>query len=110
MTNKSMEKPSGPKKLFTSLLVGIVGLIAGVYLLNPTGLSLDTAFDNVPFLGNLDEATAIGLLLSCLAYFGLDLNRIFGIFGFARNKTAEKKESGPAGGIREAQGRVVNEK
>jgi hypothetical protein len=33
--------------------------------------------DNIPFLGNLDEAGAVALLLMCLRYFGLDVTKIF---------------------------------
>lgn len=103
------EKPSGPLRVVTGFFVAVVGFLAGLYLLNPTAGLLELIPDNIPVVGNLDEAAAIGLLLSCLAYFGIDLNRIFGIFGFGR-KTAEGEPSvSPKGkSMREAQGRVVD--
>lgn len=62
------------------ITVFIIGLLSLLYLLNP-GLGLfEFIPDNIPFVGNLDEATATFLLLSALAYFGLDLRDIFGGF------------------------------
>ncbi len=33
--------------------------------------------DNIPLVGNLDEATATMVLLGALRYFGLDLTQLF---------------------------------
>jgi hypothetical protein len=41
-------------------------------LFNPTAGFIELLPDNLPFLGNLDEAGATALLLACLRYFGLD--------------------------------------
>ncbi len=69
------EKSDSPlKKLF----VGVMGLLSLVYILNPGMGFLEILPDNLPGVGNLDEAAAATLLLSCLAYFGLDLSSIFG--------------------------------
>ena len=59
-------------------LVGAIGFLAFVYLLNPTFGVFEFIPDNVPFIGNIDEATASFLLLSALAYFGFDVRDIFG--------------------------------
>jgi hypothetical protein len=59
-------------------LVGAIGFLAGVYLLNPTFGVFELIPDNVPFIGNLDEATAAFLVLSALAYFGYDIRDVFG--------------------------------
>ena len=59
-------------------LVVTIGILAGLYLLNPGFGLFELIPDNVPFVGNLDEATAAFLLLSVLAYFGLDVRDIFG--------------------------------
>ena len=59
------------------ILVAVVGILSFLYLLNP-GLGIfELIPDNVPLIGNLDEATATFLLLSSLAYFGIDLRDIF---------------------------------
>lgn len=60
-----------------SVFVFIVGTLAFVYMLNPTAGLFEFLPDNLPFLGNLDEATAMALLLSSLAYFGIDLSHLF---------------------------------
>ena len=53
------------------------GLLGFLYLLNPTAGFLELIPDNIPVFGNLDEAAASALLISALAYFGLDITRIF---------------------------------
>ncbi len=32
--------------------------------------------DNIPIIGNLDEAAATLILINCMAYFGLDIRNI----------------------------------
>ena len=44
-----------------------------VYLVNPGAGVIEILPDNLPFIGNLDEAAATALLLGCLSYFGLEL-------------------------------------
>jgi uncharacterized membrane protein YkvA (DUF1232 family) len=56
-------------------LVFLTGIIAAVYLLNPGAGIFEVLPDNLPFIGNLDEAVAAGLLIMCLKYFGIDLTR-----------------------------------
>ncbi len=48
-----------------------------MYLLNPSFGILELIPDNLPVIGNLDEASATALLLSSLAYFGIDLTHLF---------------------------------
>lgn len=59
------------------ITVALVGLISLVYLVNPTAGVFELIPDNIPLVGNLDEATATALLLSSLRYFGLDLANLF---------------------------------
>jgi uncharacterized membrane protein YkvA (DUF1232 family) len=59
------------------ITVALVGLVSLVYLINPTAGLLELIPDNIPLVGNLDEATATALLLSSLRYFGLDLANLF---------------------------------
>lgn len=61
-----------------NLVVGAIGLVSFLYLMNPTFGLFEFIPDAVPFIGNLDEATASFLLLSSLSYFGLDLRAVFG--------------------------------
>lgn len=60
------------------ILVLAIALVAGVYLINPTLGVLEIIPDNLPIIGNLDEVTATTIVLSALAYFGIDLNNLFG--------------------------------
>jgi len=60
-----------------SILVIIVGLLSLLYILNPTAGLFELIPDNIPGIGNLDEATAVFLLISCLRYFGIDLANFF---------------------------------
>lgn len=53
-----------------------LGGISALYLVNPTAGFLEFIPDNIPFLGNLDEAGAMLLLINCLRHFGVDLSRI----------------------------------
>lgn len=60
-----------------SIVVIILGIISTLYLLN-IGIGIfEFLPDNLPFIGNLDEAGAVALLLMCLRYFGFDLTKIF---------------------------------
>ena len=58
-------------------LVFLLGLLSTLYILNPTAGFFEIIPDNLPFIGNLDEAAAVALLLMCLKYFGIDLPNIF---------------------------------
>ena len=55
----------------------LLGLLSVIYLLNPTAGFFELIPDNIPIIGNLDEAAAVALLLMCLRYFGYDLPNIF---------------------------------
>lgn len=54
-----------------------LGLLSVIYLLNPTAGIFELIPDNVPVIGNLDEAAAVALLMMCLRYFGYELPDIF---------------------------------
>ena len=59
------------------LLVALAGLLAFLYLMNPTFGVAEFLPDNIPLLGNIDEATASMVLLGALRFFGLDLTNLF---------------------------------
>lgn len=58
-------------------LVGLAGVLAVLYLINPTAGLLEFLPDNLPFIGNLDEATATAVLIAALRYFGYDISDLF---------------------------------
>ena len=77
-----------------SLVVAILGVLSILYIINPGFGIFEFIPDNLPFVGNLDEAAATALLLSCMSYFGIDL---FNIFKKDKNKpddNADNKEIG----------------
>lgn len=55
----------------------LLGLFCVLYILNPTAGIFELIPDNLPIIGNLDEAAAIATLLMCLKYFGIELPDIF---------------------------------
>ena len=61
------------KKLF----VGLAGVLAVLYLLNPTLGVFELIPDNLPLVGNLDEATATMVLITAMRYFGWDVTDLF---------------------------------
>lgn len=87
------------KKAGTGLVVGALAALSALYLLNPGFGVFDLIPDNLPIIGNLDEAGAAALLISCLAYFGLDLTRlvhlILGIFGAESKPTDATPDPAP---------------
>ena len=74
-TSGEMEEKKNP---LTTVIVGVLGLFSAVFLLNPGFGALFEIPDNIPIIGNLDEAAAAAILISCLAYFGVDIGSIFG--------------------------------
>ena len=61
-----------------NILIALAGVLALIYLLNPMAGIFELIPDNIPFIGNLDEATATMVLLAVLRHFGVDLTRFFG--------------------------------
>ena len=60
----------GPLK---SLVMAGLGAFCAFYLANPGWGWIEAIPDNLPFIGNFDEAVASLLLLRVLAYFGINL-------------------------------------
>ena len=56
----------------------LTGLFCLIYILNPTAGIFELIPDNLPLIGNLDEAAAVAGLLLCLKYFGIELPDFFG--------------------------------
>jgi hypothetical protein len=72
-----------------NIIVFLMGIISFLYLLNIGVGVIELIPDNIPFVGNLDEAGAAALLIMCLRYFGLDLTKIFQ----KSSKDGDKKET-----------------
>ncbi|WP_412463047.1 hypothetical protein [Halobacteriovorax sp. RT-2-6] len=54
-------------KLLSNKIFPFIGLIISViYLLNPTAGIIEIIPDNIPYVGNLDEAGAVLLLIACI--------------------------------------------
>jgi uncharacterized membrane protein YkvA (DUF1232 family) len=64
-------------KPIKSLAVSLIGVVATLYLVNPGAGIFELIPDNLPLVGNLDEAAATALLLACLRYFGFDPMSLF---------------------------------
>ncbi len=64
--------------MLKNILVALAGLISLVYLINPTAGILELIPDNLPIVGNLDEAAACAIILAAFRYFGIDLTGFIG--------------------------------
>lgn len=60
-----------------NFLMALLGLIGALYLVNPGAGFIELLPDNLPVIGNLDEAAAAALVLGVLRYFGFDLTKAF---------------------------------
>ena len=63
--------------MIKNILVALTGIISLLYLINPGMGVFELIPDNLPIIGNLDEAGAAVLLIAALKYFGIDLTRFF---------------------------------
>lgn len=67
-------------------LLSLAGVILSVlYLINPSGGFIEFIPDNIPGIGNLDEAAITGILIACLRNLGLDVLSIFGKKGDSKS-------------------------
>lgn len=101
-TNRT--QPTSAQKTF----VLIVGSLALLYLINPTLGVFEFFPDNIPFLGNIDEATATLLLISALAFFGIKIPLFFQPKQPAP-PTSTKKSSAQSESSRVEEGEVIRE-
>jgi uncharacterized membrane protein YkvA (DUF1232 family) len=64
--------------LIKKIFVALIGLASFIYLINPTFGIFEIIPDNLPLVGNIDEGLATALLISSLAFFGIDVSSMFG--------------------------------
>ena len=73
-----MEPTTGKRKrsrasnLLAHLLAPLFGMLALIYLINPTFGLFELLPDNLPVVGNLDEAGAVLLLTNVLTWYGFN--------------------------------------
>jgi uncharacterized membrane protein YkvA (DUF1232 family) len=86
----STDEPRSERTTAGVILWTVTGLIGAIYLLNPSAGVLELIPDNLPVVGNLDEAAATLLALAALKYLtGIDLTgRGRGLLG--KKKSARK--------------------
>lgn len=60
-----VETKSNP---FYKLLAIVLSILSIIYILNPTAGVIEILPDNIPFIGNLDEAGATAILIKCIYY------------------------------------------
>lgn len=65
-------------RLLKNMVIIALGALGFLYLMMPTLGIFELIPDAIPFIGSLDEASATVLVLNTLAYYGLDLNRLYG--------------------------------
>lgn len=90
--------PPAPSSRTTGKTIGalVLGVVSVLYILNPGFGVFELIPDNIPIVGNLDEAAATVILLNCLAYFGLDLRNLM---GRRKDPVSEAKNVTPPGGF-----------
>ena len=54
-----------------------VAFFAIFYLINPTAGFIELIPDNIPLIGNLDEAGAVFILIAAFKYFRFEMPNIF---------------------------------
>jgi uncharacterized membrane protein YkvA (DUF1232 family) len=77
------------RHLGRSVVMLVLMAISVAYLVNPGAGIVEFIPDNIPGVGNLDEAGATALLIACLGYFGFDISRIFK----RRKESSEMKDA-----------------
>ena len=66
------------RRMLKETVIILLAAIAVIYLLNPTAGVFELIPDNIPLVGNLDEAGAVTIILSTLGYYGIDMNLLYG--------------------------------
>ncbi len=86
------EPEEDPPSALQKTLIGVITVVAGLYLINPTAGILELIPDVIPVVGNLDEATAVALIISGLNFFGYNTGWLTAIFGPPRKRKRKRQE------------------
>ncbi len=78
--------------MIKNILVLLAGLLSLVYLVNPTAGVFELIPDNLPIVGNLDEAAACAIILAAFRYYGIDLTSFLGRGVKGRPQSSGRKE------------------
>ena len=78
--------------MIKNVLVAVAGLLSLVYLVNPGAGVFEIIPDNIPIVGNLDEAVAVAVILAAFRYYGIDLTSFLGRGIRYRSKSSSKKD------------------
>lgn len=73
-TKKIPQKYFSKPKDFIMILLGIISVL---YVLNITFGVVEFLPDNLPFVGNIDEALVTAILVSVLQYFNINVTNWF---------------------------------
>ena len=77
MTEQRDETKEPRGRTITGTIASAIGIILALaYILNPTAGVIELIPDNLPIIGNIDEAGATWLIIVCLRYLGLDIGGI----------------------------------
>ena len=86
-TELSQLAPEKSGRTWFGALLALSGIgLSLLYLSNPTVGVFEFIPDNLPIIGNLDEAAATALLIASLSRFGINLTP-----NFARDKGGERR-------------------
>ena len=79
MEDRNLEQSDEDQKGLTveGTALAIVGSVAAVVWLLNLSAGLIEVPDNLPIVGNIDEAFAAAVLFSCLRYLGIDVLPLF---------------------------------
>jgi len=58
-------------------IVAVLGIMGVLYMLNLSFGVLEILPDNLPLIGNMDEAAALFLVYSAMEYFGWNVKSLF---------------------------------
>lgn len=87
-------------RIVKEFVIIVLAVIAAIYLINPTAGVIELLPDNLPLVGNLDEAGAVTILISTMGYYGIDLTRLYG---------SRKPKQKIRRITRNAEGEIINE-
>lgn len=62
-------------RIIREMFILAIGAAAVLYLVNPTLGVFELLPDNLPLIGNLDEAGATVILVNVLGYYGISVDR-----------------------------------